>query len=95
MTAQRFIVSSEQLSADLDPGADADVVILGLKEGLYYRLEGVGARIWSLLSEPRLPEEIVATLLDEYEVDREQCEGDVRRLIDELLERGLVIAAES
>jgi hypothetical protein len=37
--------------------------------------------------------EICATMLDEYEVEREQLEADVLRLAAELAERGLIAPA--
>jgi hypothetical protein len=33
---------------------------------------------------------ILATLLDEYDVPADQCEADVRALIGDMAERGLV-----
>lgn len=71
-------------------GVEEDVVILSLEDSVYYGLNEVGARIWSLMSEPRFVSEIVDTVLVEYEVDREDCEADVLAIIRDLLARGLV-----
>jgi hypothetical protein len=71
-----------------------EVVILDLASGTYFGLDPVGARIWALMGEGRTLAEICATMLEEYEVEREQLEADVLRLAAELLERGLVVPAQ-
>ena len=71
-----------------------EIVILDLAAGTYFGLDPVGARIWQLMGEGRTLAEICATMLEEYEVEREQLEVDVLRLAAELLERGLVVPAQ-
>jgi hypothetical protein len=75
-----------QVSSDLGD----EVVVLELTAGAYFGLEGVGARVWQLLSEPRTVREIVQTLLEEYDVEAERCRRDLDALLERLLERGLV-----
>jgi hypothetical protein len=71
-----------------------ETVILDLASGTYFGLDPVGARIWALMGEGATLAEICATMLEEYEVEREQLEADVLRLAAELLERGLVVPAQ-
>ena len=70
-----------------------EIVILDLAGGSYFGLDPVGARIWQLMGECRTLAEICESMLEEYEVEREQLETDVLRLTGELLERGLVVKA--
>ena len=70
-----------------------ETVILDLASGTYFGLDPVGARIWELMGECKSLAEICETMLEEYEVEREQLETDVLRLTGELLERGLVVKA--
>jgi hypothetical protein len=70
-----------------------ETVILDLASGTYFGLDPVGARIWKLMGEGKTLAEICETMLEEYEVEREQLETDVLRLTGELLERGLVVPA--
>jgi hypothetical protein len=84
--ASRLVVSDEQVFTTL--GGEA--VILGLRDGVYYGLDSVGARIWALLSEPRTVAELVATIVDEFDVTPERCEHDVIALLHDLAGRGLV-----
>lgn len=53
-------------------------------------LEGVGAHIWSQLDGDRSLQEVLDSVLDEYEVALEVARADMLELVDELLEAGLV-----
>ncbi|MBI2407096.1 MAG: PqqD family protein [Gemmatimonadetes bacterium] len=81
-----LVVSTDQVSADLS----GETVILGMREGAYFGVRDVGARIWALLQQPRRLAEVVAILADEYEVDAPTCEADVLAFAAELFESGLV-----
>ena len=83
--ASTVVASREQVSTDL--GGEA--VILGLQDGIYYGLEAVGARIWTLIQEPRTLGAVRDAILSDYDVDTESCECDVRALVADLIDRGL------
>jgi hypothetical protein len=63
----------DQVSTNLDDEA----VILNLKDGVYYGLNPMGARIWDLIQESRTVVEIRNMILEEYEVEPERCEQDL------------------
>jgi len=84
--ASRIVVSEEQVFTTL--GGEA--VILGLRDGVYYGLDAVGARVWALLAEPRRVPELVDAIVAEFDVTREQCERDMMALLDQLAARDLV-----
>jgi hypothetical protein len=67
-----------------------ETVILDLASGNYYGLDPVGSRFWQLLSEGQSPSAARDVLLAEYEVQREQLDQDLARLIQELQAKGLV-----
>jgi len=79
-------VADDVVSCDLEDEA----AILNLKDGIYYGLDPVGARIWKLLQKPVKVNEILETLLEEYEVGREECRGDLMELLEEMKDNGLV-----
>jgi Coenzyme PQQ synthesis protein D (PqqD) len=79
--------SSEQISSDL--GGEA--VILNLKSGVYHGLNEVGARVWNLIQNSCTVSEIKQTLLEEYEVEIEQCHNDLMALLAELLTAELIV----
>jgi hypothetical protein len=78
--------TSGQVSSDLG----GEVAILDLKAGAYYGLDAVGARVWELIQEPREVAEVRDVILDEYEVEPEQCERDLITLLQELADKGLI-----
>jgi hypothetical protein len=80
------VVTKDQVSADLS----GEAAILNLKSGMYYGLNKVGARIWSLIQEPKTANEIEDALLREFDVEPVQCETDLFALLNELLSRGLI-----
>jgi hypothetical protein len=82
----RVVVSDDQVSTSLGDEA----VILGMRDGVYYGLDAVGARVWALLATPRLVSELVRTIREEFDVTEEQCERDILALLDELSDRRLV-----
>lgn len=81
------VVAAEgQVSSDLGD----EVAILDLRGGIYYGLESVGSRIWSLIQEPRTVKDIRDIIASEYEVEPERCERDVIGLIQRLTDEELV-----
>jgi len=84
-------VSSEQVSCPLGDEA----AILNLQNSVYYGLDPVGARVWTLLQEPRKVEDLRDTLLDEYEVAQDQCEQDLLRLLEHMRSEGLIRVEDS
>ena len=80
------VAARQQISCDL---AD-EVAILNLESGVYYGIDAVGALIWNLVQQPRTMGAIRDALLDEYDVDPERCEGDLRAFLTELASAGLV-----
>jgi hypothetical protein len=86
--------SKNQVSANLSLDDSGPVVILGLTEGMYFELNEVGARIWQLIQQPRSVQSLRDTLLDEYDVQIEQCEKDLLTLAGELVERGLAVVVD-
>lgn len=77
----------DQVSADLGEGA----VVLDLRAGMYYELNTVGARVWTLIQKPQSLQSILDTLLAEYDVEAERCEADLRVLLEDMVERGLAV----
>ncbi len=67
-----------------------ETVILHVEKGMYYGLNKLGTRVWSLIQEPRTIDELVQTILSEYEVEPEQAERDLVALVNDLAVNGLV-----
>ncbi len=80
------VASESQVSAALD----AEAVILSMHDGMYYGLDGVGARVWELLRAPVSLAQLTATIVEEYEVDDARAFADLVTLVTELEGRALV-----
>ncbi|MEO6526554.1 MAG: PqqD family protein [Gemmatimonadaceae bacterium] len=84
--SSRVVVSDQQVFTTL--GTEA--VILGMRDGVYYGLDAVGARVWSLLTTPQRVSEVVAVVVEEFDVASEQCARDVLALLEDLAARDLI-----
>jgi len=83
-----LVTASSAISTDLE----GEAVILDTDASEYYGLNEVGTRIWTLLEEPKTFGELVSALLEEYDVDRDQCEEDVSKLLHQMMEKDLLNA---
>lgn len=70
-----------------------ETVMLDLESGQYFGLDGVGRRIWELLTEkPRSADALADILVEEYDAPRETIKTDALALIEDLHARNLVVA---
>ncbi|NCF68084.1 MAG: PqqD family peptide modification chaperone [Chloroflexi bacterium] len=82
----RYESAPDTLFRELRSGA----VALNLKTGQYYSLNEVGTRMWVLLQQEDALDAVVETIVAEYEVEAEVAAQDVARLLEELLDSGLI-----
>ena len=80
------VATKDQVSCDLA----GEAAILNIKNGVYYGLNPVGARIWTLVQEPRAVADIQDEITSEYEVEPERCARDLVSLLEKLLAEGLI-----
>jgi len=85
-----LVAARDQVSTEVE----GEAVILNLADGVYYGLDGVGARVWELLREPRSVAGLAEAVAAEFDVDRETAERDLLALLGELAARRLVAVAE-
>jgi hypothetical protein len=81
-----IVATRAQLSADLD----GETVILNVQSGIYYGLENVGMRVWTLLEKPIAVSKLCDILSNEYEVQPGQCAAEIMALLEQLLQAGLI-----
>ena len=72
---------------------DGETVIVDLRAGEYYGLDGVGAVLWQLLKGGTTLNEMVAAVTLRYEVDEGTCLNDVVELLDKLFTARLIEVA--
>jgi len=86
-----IVAVKDQVSCNLA----GEAAILNIKSGVYYGLDPVGARIWSLVQDPRTVEDVRSAIIDEYDVEPERCERDLMGLLEKLLAEGLIEVKDS
>lgn len=72
---------------------DDEIVILDTINGKYFGLDGVGARVWEILQTAQSVDQVKKTLLDEYDVDEQECENDLIELLNGLCEAKLLVVS--
>jgi hypothetical protein len=85
-TSSIVVMAKEQVSCPLGE----ESAILNLKNSVYYGLDSVGARVWTLLQQPRSVGELRDTLLSEYDVEARRCEQDLLTLLETMRLEGLI-----
>lgn len=83
----KFKLSDKQVSTTFS----GESVILNHSEGTYYTLNEVGSFIWDQLeNSSKTIAELVQALKDEFEVSEEECTEDVKALLTDLQNEGLL-----
>jgi hypothetical protein len=85
-TTDKFRRTDEQVYSIIDD----EIVMLNVENGEYYNLNSTAKIIWEYLSEPRELDMIVNNLQEMFFIDREKCEIETIRFLDELLDLGLI-----
>jgi hypothetical protein len=87
LSLRNFIkVSDDVVSRDLE----GEAVVLNLETGIYFGLNEVGTRIWSLIEQHGSLQKVFAIIKDEYDVPSETLENDLLRIVQELHAKGLI-----
>ena len=73
---------------------EREMVVLDLGAGKYFSLDEVGTAIWEKLTSGLSLGEVVAQILDTYDVDEPSARRDVERLASELVAAGLLAKQE-
>jgi len=82
----KIVASRDQVSCR----TGQDATIMKIKDGTYYALDPVAARVWDLLQAPCTIGDIRDILIDEYQVDPARLELDIREFLNELASHQLV-----
>lgn len=69
---------------------DGEIVMMSIENGEYYGLDEVGSRIWELLENPVTFEQLVNTLVEEFEVDVETCKADTLEFLNQMVEKKII-----
>ena len=73
---------------------DDEVVMMSVEKGNYYGLNRVGSEIWEKLTEPLTVSLLCDKLLQEFDVEKEQCEREVITYLEKLVSEGLILVSD-
>ena len=82
----RYAVSPDAACAPVEDGA----VVLNMRTKRYYSLNETGAMIWGLLEDEMAVEDVVARVVERYDVDEVEARRSVAVLLDELAVEALI-----
>lgn len=83
---KQILVADGLESANLD----GETVLLDVTSGHYFGLNEVGSRIIELAGEPTTVEQVIETMLAEYDVDHERLAQDVASFVQQMMDRKLI-----
>lgn len=72
---------------------EGEAVLLDLESSYYFSLNETGTHIWRLIEKGTPESAIVASILDEWDVDQAEAERTVTAFFDSLVSEGLATYA--
>ncbi|MFB2919729.1 PqqD family protein [Aerosakkonema funiforme] len=87
----QVVIPSNVLAQELG----GELVLLNMENETYYSLNKVGSRMWQFLAEKGDIETATQQLLQIFAVEESTLRQDVAKLIDELVQEGLLSIASS
>lgn len=72
---------------------DGEVGLMNIETGKYYALNSIGSDIWNKLDKPISLNDLVAALVSEFDIDRQECYSQVKKFVERLIEEGIVIVS--
>ncbi len=82
----KYLRHSKTISGRLDE----ELVMMDIEQGKYFALNPVATRIWELLENPLTVEDLCTVLMDEYDVEKEQCSKETEAYLAEMTRFGLL-----
>jgi hypothetical protein len=86
MTDVLYERAASLLEADLGD----ELMALDVDGGTCFGFNPVATGVWRHLTSPKSFDELKEALLAEYDVSSEQCSQELRELLDDLVEKGLI-----
>lgn len=88
--SKKHLVS--QAEGNIVSDMDGEKVMLSIRNGKYYNLGEMGGEIWERMKEPIIVQELITTLITQYDVEQNECEEQVISFLGLLFGEGLMKA---
>lgn len=77
----------DYISAELD----GEMILLHLESADYFGMDKTTTQIWKLLEQPKDITALVTELTNRYVVEKEECEADIRPVLENMVERAFLL----
>lgn len=88
MSSTNFIVC--QGEGNIVSDMNGEKVMLSISNGKYYNLGEMGGVIWDLIESPINFNQLIESLLSQYQVEREECQKQVLTFLESLNKEKLI-----
>jgi hypothetical protein len=86
MTATTYRRRAKLLEAELG----SELVALDADSGQCFGFNEVASSVWRSLEQPKTFEQLRDALLEEYDVDSDECSSQLHELLEDLTSKGLI-----
>ncbi len=69
---------------------DDELVMMSIQNNEYYGLDNIGTRIWEIIEKPISFSDLMKIILDEYEVNENECKEDILEFLNLLMEKNAI-----
>ncbi len=69
---------------------DGETVMMSIENGGYYGLDAIASRIWEIIETPLSVKSICDQLSNEYDVSESQCQCDVVKFLNDMVENNVI-----
>ena len=83
---KKYIRNEETISGKLHD----EQVVLDIEKSKYFSLNPVATRIWEILEQAFELDELIRLLMEEYDVELDQCTVETKAYLDEMVKLRLV-----
>ena len=70
---------------------DDELVMMSIQNNEYYGLDNIGTRIWEIIEKPISFSDLMKIILDEYEVNENECKEDILEFLNLLMEKKAIV----
>jgi hypothetical protein len=74
----------------IDGELDDSQIMMHLEKGKYFGLNPVGKRIWDMIQQPKSFDELIISLLNEFNVEQNQCTKEVKEFLDKAIANDII-----
>ncbi len=66
-------------------------LMMSVDQGKYFVVDATAKRIWDLLANPMRLQDVVAVLIEEFDIDVHTCEREVLAFVEQLRRNELIV----